>query len=45
VHLESLLKAPAMPSDIRSFFGGGGSRPTEATAKTSTVNTSLTSLS
>lgn len=28
----------AMPSDIRSFFGGGGPRPAEATAKTTTVN-------
>jgi hypothetical protein len=28
----------AMPSDIRSFFGGGGPKPAEATAKTTTVN-------
>jgi hypothetical protein len=33
-----------MPSDIRSFFGGGAPRPAEVNAKTSLVNMAFTSL-
>jgi hypothetical protein len=44
VHLEQEFESSAMPSDIRSFFGGGGQRPAEATVKTSTVNAIFTSL-
>lgn len=44
VQLKSVFDPSAMPSDIRSFFGGGGPRPAEATAKTTTVNLTFSSL-
>jgi hypothetical protein len=44
VQLKSVFGPSAMPSDIRSFFGGGGPRLAEATAKTTTVNLTFSSL-